>query len=140
MAGAIDHGVPTHGAIGDPTGALASATGHAGVFGDLLPLALWVADGDGLLVEWSLAAQDLLGHTPEQMLGRDAKLALVPEENHRLADRLAGSVRTGAAVVARGGGVGRARRAGPAARARHAAEVFAGRPEVEVLHGDWRRI
>ncbi|MGW2338194.1 O-methyltransferase [Streptomyces sp. NPDC001685] len=27
-----------------------------------------------------------------------------------------------------------------AARARLAAEVFAGRPEVEVLHGDWRRI
>ncbi|MGW4081708.1 SpoIIE family protein phosphatase [Streptomyces sp. NPDC004822] len=101
MAGAIDHGVPTHGAISDPTGPLTSAAGHAGVFEDLLSLALWVADGDGLLVQWSLAAQDLLGHTPEQMLGQDAKLALVPEENHRLADRLAGSVRTGAAVVAR---------------------------------------
>ncbi|MEU6544037.1 hypothetical protein [Streptomyces sp. NPDC046859] len=27
-----------------------------------------------------------------------------------------------------------------AERARLAAEVFAGRPEVEILHGDWRRI
>ncbi|MFK4870073.1 SpoIIE family protein phosphatase [Streptomyces sp. CSMPJR101] len=101
MAGAIDHGVPTHDAIGDVTDLLTASTGHARVFEELLPLALWVADGDGRLVQWSLAAQDLLGHTPEQMLGRDAKLALVPEENHQLADRLAGSVRTGAAVVAR---------------------------------------
>ncbi|MFD8049399.1 SpoIIE family protein phosphatase [Streptomyces chartreusis] len=101
MVGAIHRGARTHDAIDEWPARLTAATGHAGVFEDLLPLALWVVDGDGRLVQWSLAAQDLLGHTPEQMVGQDAKRVLVPEKNHELADRLARSVRTGAAVVAR---------------------------------------
>ncbi|KUL47126.1 protein phosphatase [Streptomyces regalis] len=71
------------------------------MFQDLLPLALWVVDADGRLVQWSLAARDLLGHTPEQLVGQDAKRVLVPEENRELADRLVRTVRSGAAVVAR---------------------------------------
>lgn len=98
MVGAIHRGAKAH---DEWPARLTAAAGHAGVFEDLLPLALWVVDGDGRLVQWSLAAQDLLGHTPEQMVGQDAKRVLVPEENHELADRLALSVRTGAAVVAR---------------------------------------
>ncbi|GAA3582280.1 SpoIIE family protein phosphatase [Streptomyces osmaniensis] len=101
MVGAIHRGARTHDAIDEWPARLTAAAGHAGVFEDLLPLALWVVDGDGRLVEWSLAAQDLLGHTPEQMVGQDAMRVLVPEKNHELADRLARSVRTGAAVVAR---------------------------------------
>ncbi|MFC8244439.1 SpoIIE family protein phosphatase [Streptomyces chartreusis] len=101
MVGAIHRGAKAHDAIDEWPARLTAAAGHAGVFEDMLPLALWVVDGDGRLVEWSLAAQDLLGHTPEQMVGQDAKRVLVPEKNHELADRLARSVRTGAAVVAR---------------------------------------
>ncbi|WP_187284625.1 SpoIIE family protein phosphatase [Streptomyces sp. uw30] len=101
MAGAIHRGTRPHDAIDELPARLTSAVGHASVFEDLLPLALWVVDGDGRLVQWSLAAQDLLGHTPEQMVGQDAKRVLVPEENHELADRLARMVVTGAAVVAR---------------------------------------
>ncbi|CAM5233109.1 SpoIIE family protein phosphatase [Streptomyces chartreusis] len=101
MVGAIHRGAGTHDAIDEWPARLTAAAGHAGVFEDLLPLALWVVDGDGRLAQWSLAAQDLLGHTPDQMVGQDAKRVLVPEKNHELADRLARSVRTGAAVVAR---------------------------------------
>ncbi|MFE6175660.1 SpoIIE family protein phosphatase [Streptomyces sp. NPDC056464] len=101
MASVSHRGATAHDAIGETPGPLASAVGYAGVFQDLLPLALWVVDSDGRLVQWSLAAQDLLGHTPEQMLGQDAKRVLVPEENHELADRVGRMVGTGAAVVGR---------------------------------------
>ncbi|GHH10191.1 SpoIIE family protein phosphatase [Streptomyces lanatus] len=101
MAGAIHRGAGTHDAIGEMPERLVSAVGHAGVFEDLLPVALWVTDADGRLVQWSLAAQDLLGHTPEEMLGRLADHVLVPERNRELADRLSRRVRAGAAVVAR---------------------------------------
>ncbi|MFJ7071739.1 SpoIIE family protein phosphatase [Streptomyces sp. NPDC098781] len=101
MAGVSHRDARAHDAIDATPGLHASTVGHAGVFEDLLPLALWVVDSDGRLVQWSLAAQDLLGHTPEQMLGQDAKRVLVPEENHELADRVGRTVGTGAAVVGR---------------------------------------
>ncbi|MGW1953286.1 SpoIIE family protein phosphatase [Streptomyces sp. NPDC001920] len=101
MTGASHRGARAPDATGETPDRRTFAMGHAGVFQDLLPLALWVVDADGLLVQWSLAAQDLLGHTPEQMLGQDARRVLVPEENRELADRLARAVSTGAAVVAR---------------------------------------
>jgi PAS domain S-box-containing protein len=101
MAGASHRGARAPDAIGETPDRGASAGRHAGVFQDLLPLALWVVDADGRLAQWSLAAQDLLGHTPEQMVGQDARSVLVPEENRELADRLARTLRTGAAVVAR---------------------------------------
>ncbi|MFI6009938.1 SpoIIE family protein phosphatase [Streptomyces sp. NPDC051243] len=101
MTSASHRGAPAHDAIGETPGRPVSAAGHAGVFQDLLPLALWVVDADGRLVQWSLAAQDLLGHTPEQMVGQEARRVLVPEENLELADRLGRTVRKGAAVVAR---------------------------------------
>ncbi|MDC0768967.1 SpoIIE family protein phosphatase [Streptomyces sp. HD] len=107
MTSASHRGARAHDAIGEtpdrrgPAVGPAGVAGHAGVFQDLLPLALWVVDADGRLVQWSLAAQDLLGHTPEQVVGQDASRVLVPEENLGLADRLARTVRTGAAVVAR---------------------------------------
>ncbi|SDN55491.1 PAS domain S-box-containing protein [Streptomyces sp. cf386] len=101
MTSASHRGADAHDAIGETPDRRPSAAGHAGVFQDLLPLALWVVDADGRLVQWSLAAQDLLGHTPEEMVGQDARRVLVPEENRELADRLGRTVRTGAAVVAR---------------------------------------
>ncbi|MGI5373159.1 SpoIIE family protein phosphatase [Streptomyces sp. CA-251387] len=101
MAGASHRDARAHEAIGETPDRRTAAVGHAGVFQDLLPLALWVADADGRLVQWSLAAQDLLGHTAEQMVGQDANRVLVPEENRELADRLTRRVRSGAAVVAR---------------------------------------
>ncbi|MGN9762018.1 SpoIIE family protein phosphatase [Streptomyces sp. SD31] len=101
MTSASHRGARAHDAIGETPDRRTSAVGHAGVFQDLLPLALWVADADGRLVQWSLAAQDLLGHTPEQVLGQEADRVLVPEENQELAERLTRTVRAGAAVVAR---------------------------------------
>ncbi|MFF4233609.1 SpoIIE family protein phosphatase [Streptomyces sp. NPDC001820] len=87
----------------EPTSAvpdhLLSAVGYAGVLRDLLPIALWRADSDGRIVEWSLAASDLLGYGPEQLLGRNAIPILVPESNWELADQLTQKVLAGEAVV-----------------------------------------
>ncbi|MFF8288649.1 SpoIIE family protein phosphatase [Streptomyces sp. NPDC016309] len=77
-----------------------TAVGYAGVLGDLLPIALWRTDADSRIVEWSLAAQDLLGHLPEEALGRHAEPLLVPEANWELAGQLADRVLAGEAVVA----------------------------------------
>ncbi|MGA5169066.1 MULTISPECIES: SpoIIE family protein phosphatase [Streptomyces] len=77
-----------------------TAVGRAGVLRDLLPIALWRTDADGNVVEWSLAAQDVLGHRPADILGRHAKHALVPESNWELAEQLARRVGAGDAVVA----------------------------------------
>ncbi|MEV3987523.1 SpoIIE family protein phosphatase [Streptomyces sp. NPDC049837] len=77
-----------------------TAVGYAGVLRDLLPIALWRADADGHIAEWSLAAQDLLGWPPEEIIGRHAKPMLVPEPNWELAERLAARVLAGEAVVA----------------------------------------
>lgn len=101
MASASHRGASGHDAADEVPGRLTSAMGHAGVFQDLLPLALWVADAEGRLVQWSLAANDLLGYTSEQMVGQEANRVLVPEENWELADGLSLRVRAGAAVVAR---------------------------------------
>lgn len=101
MTSASHRGARAPDAIGETPDRRTSTAGHAGVFQDLLPLALWVVDADGRLVQWSLAAQDLLGHTPEQVVGQDARRVLVPDENLDLADRLVRVVQSGAAVVAR---------------------------------------
>ncbi len=77
----------------------ASAVGYAGVLRDLLPIALWRIDAQGRVVEWSLAAQELLGYAPEQLLGRFATPVLVPEHNWELADQLTRKVLAGEAVV-----------------------------------------
>ncbi|MFJ8112708.1 SpoIIE family protein phosphatase [Streptomyces sp. NPDC096132] len=66
---------------------------------DLLPIALWREDSDGRIVEWSLAAQDLLGHRPQDVLDRSASALLVPEGNRDLADQLTRRVQGGETVV-----------------------------------------
>ncbi|MER8047937.1 SpoIIE family protein phosphatase [Streptomyces sp. NPDC094032] len=76
-----------------------AAVGYAGVLNDLLPIALWREDSRGRIVEWSLAAQDLLGHRPEDVLGRLATPLLVPDTNRELADRLTRQVQAGETVV-----------------------------------------
>ncbi|MFD9406903.1 SpoIIE family protein phosphatase [Streptomyces sp. NPDC059989] len=76
-----------------------AAVGYAGVLSELLPIALWREDADGRIVEWSLAAQDLLGHRPEDILGRPGTAVLVPEANHELADQLTRRVQAGETVV-----------------------------------------
>ncbi|MGW7365159.1 SpoIIE family protein phosphatase [Streptomyces sp. NPDC054841] len=76
-----------------------TAVGYAGALRDLLPIALWRTDAQGLLVEWSLAAQDLLGRLPEEVLGRHVIPALVPEANWKLAEELAERVLAGEAVI-----------------------------------------
>ncbi|MGW3624047.1 PAS domain-containing protein [Streptomyces sp. NPDC000880] len=60
----------THQSTSDVPDHPQSAIGYAGVLRDLLPIALWRVNAEGRVVEWSLAAQDLLGHVPEQLLGR----------------------------------------------------------------------
>ncbi|WP_164904818.1 SpoIIE family protein phosphatase [Streptomyces cyaneus] len=101
MTSASHRGARAPDAIGETPDRRTSTAGHAGVFQDLLPLALWVVDADGRLVQWSLAAQELLGHTAEQVVGQDARRVLVPDENVELADQLGRAVQSGAAVVAR---------------------------------------
>ncbi|MFE0643691.1 SpoIIE family protein phosphatase [Streptomyces sp. NPDC058877] len=76
-----------------------AAVGDAGVLRELLPIALWREDAEGRIVEWSLAAQDLLGHRPEHVLGRLATPLLVPESNRELADRLTDRVQAGETMV-----------------------------------------
>ncbi|MEU6880537.1 SpoIIE family protein phosphatase [Streptomyces sp. NPDC046712] len=76
-----------------------AAIGYAGVLRELLPIALWREDADGCVVEWSLAAQDLLGHRPEDLLGRPATPVLVPDSNRELADQLTRRVQAGETVV-----------------------------------------
>ncbi|MFD9033251.1 SpoIIE family protein phosphatase [Streptomyces sp. NPDC059567] len=76
-----------------------AAIGYAGVLRELLPIALWREDADGCVVEWSLAAQDLLGHRPEDVLGRPASPILVPDANRELADQLTLRVQAGETVV-----------------------------------------
>ncbi|MFE7775117.1 SpoIIE family protein phosphatase [Streptomyces sp. NPDC057445] len=76
-----------------------TAVGHAGVLRDLLPVALWRTDEDGRIVEWSLAAEDLLGHRAEQLLGTNAIPVLVPEPNRELAEQLTRRVLAGETVV-----------------------------------------
>ncbi|MFF4579478.1 SpoIIE family protein phosphatase [Streptomyces sp. NPDC001373] len=76
-----------------------AAVGYAGVLRELLPIALWREDADGRVVEWSLAAQELLGHRPEDVLGRPGAAVLVPEANRALADDLTRRVQAGETVV-----------------------------------------
>ncbi|MBX9426674.1 MULTISPECIES: SpoIIE family protein phosphatase [Streptomyces] len=76
-----------------------AAVGDAGVLRELLPIALWREDADGHIVEWSLAAQDLLGHRPEHVLGRLATPLLVPDANRELAERLTHRVQAGETMV-----------------------------------------
>ncbi|MFJ8213586.1 SpoIIE family protein phosphatase [Streptomyces sp. NPDC096033] len=76
-----------------------AAVGYAGVLRELLPIALWREDADGRVVEWSLAAQELLGHRPEDILGRPGTAVLVPEANRGLADDLTRRVQAGETVV-----------------------------------------
>ncbi|MFD9612721.1 SpoIIE family protein phosphatase [Streptomyces sp. NPDC004288] len=76
-----------------------AAVGDAGVLRELLPIALWREDAEGRIVEWSLAAQDLLGHRPEHALGRLATPLLVPDANRELAERLTDRVQAGETMV-----------------------------------------
>ncbi|MER7537857.1 SpoIIE family protein phosphatase [Streptomyces sp. NPDC097704] len=76
-----------------------AAVGDAGVLRELLPIALWREDAEGRIVEWSLAAQDLLGHRPEHVLGRLAAPLLVPDANRELAAKLTDRVQSGETMV-----------------------------------------
>ncbi|MFC9297641.1 SpoIIE family protein phosphatase [Streptomyces sp. NPDC057011] len=76
-----------------------AAVGYADVLRELLPIALWREDADGRIVEWSLAAQDLLGYRPEDILGRLGTEVLVPDPNRGLADQLTRRVQAGETVV-----------------------------------------
>ncbi|WP_435971370.1 SpoIIE family protein phosphatase [Streptomyces sp. Qhu_M48] len=76
-----------------------AAVGDAGVLRELLPIALWREDAEGRIVEWSLAAQDLLGHRPEHVLGLLATPLLVPDANRELAERLTRRVQAGETMV-----------------------------------------
>ncbi|MFG2194415.1 SpoIIE family protein phosphatase [Streptomyces sp. NPDC048639] len=89
----------THESPSDVPEPPAPAVGYAGVFSDLLPIALWRADADGRIVQWSLAARELLGYTPDQLLGKNLKPVLVPETHWDLADGLMSRVLGGEAVV-----------------------------------------
>lgn len=66
---------------------------------ELLPIALWREDAEGRIVEWSLAAQELLGHRPEHVLGLPAAPLLVPDANRELAEGLTRRVQAGETMV-----------------------------------------
>ncbi|MFB7941112.1 SpoIIE family protein phosphatase [Streptomyces sp. NPDC056049] len=76
-----------------------AAVGDAGVLRELLPIALWREDAEGRIVEWSLAAQELLGHRPEHVLGLPAAPLLVPDANRELAEGLTRRVQAGETMV-----------------------------------------
>ncbi|WP_175408924.1 PAS domain-containing protein, partial [Streptomyces sp. TRM64462] len=88
-----------HGSTSDAPDPPPSAVGYAGVLRELLPVALWRIDARGRIAEWSLAAQDVLGYPPDELLGRYATPILVPESNRALADRLTRKVEAGETVV-----------------------------------------
>lgn len=88
----------THESTSDVPDHRLSAIGYAGVLRDLLPIALWRVNAEGRVVEWSLAAQDLLGYVPEELLGRYGIPILVPESNWELADQLTQKVLAGETV------------------------------------------
>ncbi|MET7621549.1 SpoIIE family protein phosphatase [Streptomyces sp. NPDC005408] len=90
----------THQSTSDVPDHPLTAIGYAGVLRDLLPIALWRADTEGRIVEWSLAARELLGYRPEQVIGRYGIPVLVPEPNRELAVQLTQRVVAGEAVVA----------------------------------------
>ncbi|MFE9446284.1 SpoIIE family protein phosphatase [Streptomyces sp. NPDC006602] len=69
--------------------------GYAGQLRDLL----WRADAQGRIVEWSRAAQDLLGYLPGQLLGRNGFRILVPAPDRERAAHLTRRVRAGQAVL-----------------------------------------
>ncbi|MBA4863633.1 SpoIIE family protein phosphatase [Streptomyces sp. PSKA54] len=52
---------------------------QAGAWWDVLPVAVLVLDGGGRIVQWAMAAGDLLGYTPEEVLGRDSTDFVLPE-------------------------------------------------------------
>ncbi|MEU9980578.1 SpoIIE family protein phosphatase [Streptomyces sp. NPDC050856] len=76
-----------------------TAVGYAGVLRELLPIALWRADAEGRVLEWSLAAQDLLGYPPEQLIGRYGGPILIPGPDRAAAERLTRKVQAGETVV-----------------------------------------
>lgn len=79
--------------VGQPT------VGHPSVFRDLLPMAVWAVDHDGRVWQWALAAEQLLGWRPEEILGQDGLPLLVPECNHELAADLMDGAQAGESVV-----------------------------------------
>ncbi|TQK42690.1 PAS domain S-box-containing protein [Streptomyces sp. SLBN-118] len=89
----------THQSTSDVPDHPLSAVGYAGVLRDLLPIALWRADAQGRIVEWSLAARELLGYAPEELLGEYGIPILVPEPNQEPAEQLTERVLAGEAVV-----------------------------------------
>ncbi|WP_274564517.1 SpoIIE family protein phosphatase [Streptomyces spiramyceticus] len=89
----------THQSAGEAPGQPPAVVGYAGVLRELLPIALWREDAEGRITEWSLAARDLLGHQPEDVIGRRATPLLVPDANRELADQLTRRVQAGETVV-----------------------------------------
>ncbi|MGI5404630.1 SpoIIE family protein phosphatase [Streptomyces sp. CA-135486] len=89
-----------HESTSDAPDHLLTAIGYAGVLRELLPIALWRADAEGRIAEWSLAAQDLLGYAPEELLGRYGIPMLVPKANWEPAEQLTRKVVAGEAIVA----------------------------------------
>ncbi|WP_246040923.1 PAS domain-containing protein [Streptomyces cadmiisoli] len=73
--------------------------GASGALHDLLPSALWREDEERRVLEWSPAAEDLLGHRPEAVLGRPARDVLVPDGDRALAEAPARRVQAGETVV-----------------------------------------
>jgi PAS domain S-box-containing protein len=62
-------------------------------------MAVWAVDHDGGVWQWALAAEQLLGWRPEEILGKDGLPLLVPECNHELAADLMRRTRAGETVV-----------------------------------------
>lgn len=56
-----------------------AAVGQAVAWWNLLPVALIVFDGAGRIMQWAKAASELLGHTADEVIGRDVTDLFLPD-------------------------------------------------------------
>ncbi|MEV7520394.1 SpoIIE family protein phosphatase [Streptomyces sp. NPDC091371] len=76
-----------------------SAARDAGGWLGALPVAVVATSGDGTIVRWDHAAQDLLGYTPHEVLGRHIADLLHPGADRSLGRSLWESAATGRGVM-----------------------------------------
>ena len=62
-----------------PAGEQAASVVQAGAWWDVLPVALVVCDSDGRVVQWAMAASELLGYTADEILGHEETEFVLPQ-------------------------------------------------------------
>ncbi|MFC4612903.1 SpoIIE family protein phosphatase [Streptomyces maoxianensis] len=77
----------------------AAAEEAGGAWWDDLPLALVVADGNGRIVQWGMAAEEMFGYPPEAVVGLDGLDLLLPVGDHAQARAFQRAVTSGRSVT-----------------------------------------